>query len=464
MVDHTREVQISIQDLLVSLTDAETSRQRFTLTGDVAYLAELENTVAKSSGIVHHLADLNRDNPVQERNTQALERLVNHRLELLKQTSQPGRTGQDAAARNLEQQAGLAESTQLSGVVAGMMTEEGRLVDIHKRATATAELEADAFLAAGGIATILLLLWAYRIVSQYAAGRARAESEVYRANQQLQEKIGQLDRLNQELEDRVRERTAGLERSNQDLQQFAFVASHDLQEPLRMVASYLGLLGKACQGKLDAEAEKYIAFAVDGATRMQVLIRDLLAYAQASSQAPALTRTRLKEVVNQARYSLLESIRESGAEITVGPLPDLDADPLKMGLVFQNLISNAIKFRQPAQKPCIHIEAQRDGDEWRVSVRDGGIGFDPKYSEKIFGAFHRLHGKREYPGTGIGLAICKRIVEWHGGRIWAEARPGAGATFHFTLPALTESLASANGLASAAIMSSGDPGGAGSRP
>jgi len=455
MVDHTREVQVATQDLLVSLTDAETGRRGYILTGDASYLAAVEGAAVKSSAIVHRLADLTQDNPAQRLNVQSLDRLVNDRLELLKQTSRLGRAGQDAAVTDLERRNGLSESTQLSKVMADMMAEESRLLDLRKQATATADLEANVLLVAGSIATILLLLWAYRIVRRYATGRDHAEYEVHQANNQLQEKIMQLDRLNGELEDRVKERTVGLERSNQDLQQFAFVASHDLQEPLRMVVSYLGLLRKALHGKLDADAEKYVAFAVDGATRMQTLIRDLLAYAQAGSQRPVLTRTGLQEVVSQARYSLLESIRETGAEITAGPLPDLELDPLKMSLVFQNLFSNAIKFRQPGTKPCIHIEARTEAGVWRVSVRDRGIGFDTKYAEKIFGAFQRLHGKSEYPGTGIGLAICKRIIEGHGGRIWAEAHPGAGATFHFTLPADTDSLPSEDDSASTAAMSSG---------
>jgi signal transduction histidine kinase len=462
-LDHTREVQGSIQDLLVSLNDAETARRGYIVQGDASYLAALEGSTAKSSAIIHTLRQLTQDNPIQQGNVQMLEGLVTNRLALLNQTSQLGRSGENEMVRDLERRKGLAESTQLSRVMGEMITEENRLLDLRKTATSLADSEADGLLVAGSIATILLLVWAYRILSQYAIGRARAEAEVRQANQQLQEKISQLDRLNHELEARVAERTAGLARSNQDLQQFAFVASHDLQEPLRMVVSYLGLLAKVCQGKLDVEADKYIGFAVEGATRMQVLIRDLLAYAQVSSQAPVLTRTRLKEVVSQARYSLLESIRESGAEITSGPLPDLEADPLKMSLVFQNLISNAIKFRQPAQKPQIHIEARNDGGVWRVSVSDRGIGFDPKYSEKIFGAFQRLHGKSEYPGTGIGLAICKRIIEWHGGRIWAEARPGEGATFHFTLPALAESLSAAFDSAETASISSGDTRGTGPR-
>ncbi|MCU1335099.1 MAG: putative multisensor signal transduction histidine kinase [Bryobacterales bacterium] len=455
-VDHAREVQVAIQNLLVSLNEAETGRRGYILTGDPDYLAAVEGTAARSPAILDRLSDLTRDNPVQQGNVRALESLLNERLQLLEQTSQLGRAGQDAAVRELERQKGLAGSTQLSKVMSAMMAEETRLLDQRKQATEAAEFEADAFFIAGCFATILLLLWAYRILRQYADERDRAESEVRHANERLQEKIGQLDRLNQELENRVKERTADLERSNLDLQQFAFIASHDLQEPLRMVVSYLGLLGKAFNGKLDGDTEKYLAYAVDGATRMQALIRDLLAYAQAGAQTPVLIRTRLSEVVSQARYGLLESVRETGAEISAGALPEVEVDPLKMSLVFQNLFSNAIKFRQRDRKPFIQIEARQEAGEWLVSVHDRGIGFDPKYAEKIFAAFQRLHGKGEYPGTGIGLAICKRIIEAHGGRIWAEGHPGAGATFYFTLPAMADPLPAADDSATASV-SSGAP-------
>jgi signal transduction histidine kinase len=452
-VDHAREIQGALQQMLVSLTDAENGRRGFMLTGDPGYLAQVQTKSAEVSAIVHRLSDLTQDDPVQQRNVHTLERLANSRLDLLKRTSQFG--GFEAAIGE-ERQNGLAGSAELSKAMAETIAEESRLLDLREQDTSAVEFEASVLLAAGSVATILLLIMAYRIVSRYAAARDRAEFEVRQANSQLQEKIRQLDQLNHELEDRIKERTESLERSNRDLQQFAFVASHDLQEPLRMVVSYLGLLGKAFHGKLDSQTEKYMVFAVDGATRMQTLIRDLLAYAQASSRKPALTRTRLMDVVVQARYSLLESIRETGAEITAGPLPDVEVDPLKMSLVFQNLLSNAIKFRQPAAKPCIHIEALREAGHWRVSVSDRGIGFDPKYSEKIFGAFQRLHGKNEYPGTGIGLAICKRLIEGHGGRIWAEARPGSGATFHFTLPEMADSLSASDDPAEAASISSGE--------
>jgi signal transduction histidine kinase len=444
LMDRTREIQTAIQDLLVSLNDAETGRRGFILTGDVKYLAAVEETAAKVGAIVHRLVDLTQDNPVQQSNVRTLDRVVNERLRLLEETSQLGRSGLNAEVQDMEKRNGLAASTQISQAVAEMMAEESRLLDLRKQATVVADFETNALLVAGSIGTIILLLWSYRIVRQYAAERDRAEFEVRQTNQQLQEKIAQLDRLNRQLEDRVKERTASLERSNLNLQQFAFVASHDLQEPLRMVVSYVELLKRAFQGKLDAETEKYMAFAVDGATRMQALIKDLLAYAQASSQEPVLARTRLNEVLSQARYSLLASIRETGAEITAGPLPDVDVDPLKMVRVFQNLLSNAIKFRQPGANPRITIAAQKEAGEWHLSFSDEGIGFEPQYAEKIFVVFQRLNGKSKYPGTGLGLAICKRVIESHGGRIWAEAHPGAGATFHFTLPASANSEAAAD--------------------
>ena len=434
-VDHAREVQAAIQDLLATLSDAETGRRGYIATGDPAYLAAVATAAADSPGIMRRLSALTGDNPDQQANVRALQRLVDDRIMLLQETS----LHNPQSAIQAEKRTGLAVSVQLSKVVADMRAQENRVLEQRKQATTAADLAAEAFLVAGCIATALLLAMAYRIMRRYAADRDRAESDVRDTNQQLQEKLQQLDQLNRELENRVKERTASLERSNRDLQQFAFIASHDLQEPLRMISSYLGLLSKSLRGKLAPEEEQYVRFALDGAVRMQALIRDLLAYAQAGSQTPELKYTRLNDVLKQALYAFLESIRETGAEIFAGDLPELQVDPLRMSLVFQNLFSNAIKFRQPGGKPSIRIEAERDGEMWRVAVRDDGIGFDPKYGERIFLAFQRLHGKNEYPGTGIGLAICKRIIEGHGGRIWAEGRPGDGATFFFTLPATADS-------------------------
>lgn len=224
-----------------------------------------------------------------------------------------------------------------------------------------------------------------------------------------------------------------LARSNQDLQQFAYVASHDLQEPLRMVSNFTQLLSQRYRGRLDREADEFIDFAVDGATRMRALIDDLLSYSKVQSGSEPFRPADSDQALDRARQALAQSIGEAGATVTHDPLPAVLADPVQLSQLFQNLLGNAVKYRG-AEPPRIHVSAQDEGEFVRFSVRDNGIGIDPNHHERIFQVFQRLHGRGEYPGTGIGLAICKRIVERQpGGRIWVESAPGAGATFHFTM-------------------------------
>ena len=228
-------------------------------------------------------------------------------------------------------------------------------------------------------------------------------------------------------------RAQDLARSNADLQQFAYVASHDLQEPLRMVASYTQLLAKRYRGKLDADADDFIGFAVDGAHRMQALVNDLLAYSRVGTRGHEFVSTEAETVLDTALSNLKASIEDNHAIISHDPLPTVPADATQFCQVFQNLIGNALKFHGP-EPPRIHVSAQQQGGEWCFSVRDNGIGIDPQNSDRIFVIFQRLHAGREYPGTGIGLAITKKIVERHGGRIWVESEPGQGSTFSFTIP------------------------------
>gem|GEM_PF-3593280 len=225
-----------------------------------------------------------------------------------------------------------------------------------------------------------------------------------------------------------------LKRSNEDLQQFAYVASHDLQEPLRMIIGYLGLLVKRYAGKLEPEANEFIGFAVDGAKRMRALIDDLPVYSRAGTQAKEAQEVDSDAVLDKTLETLKMAIQENGARVTYDTLPLVRAEALQLGQLFQNLIGNALKYRN-GNVPEIHVGCRRAGSYWEFSVRDNGIGIDPQFAPKIFVIFQRLHSKEEYPGTGIGLAVCKRIVERRGGKIWVKSEPGKGSTFFFTLPA-----------------------------
>ncbi len=229
--------------------------------------------------------------------------------------------------------------------------------------------------------------------------------------------------------------TAELTRSNQDLEQFAYVASHDLQEPLRMVGGYLQLLSERYRGQLDEKADKFIDYAVDGAERMSGLIHDLLAYSRVNVRGEQLQETSAEEAFCFALKNLRSAVEQNGAMIRHETLPSVRADKAQLRQLFQNLLGNAVKFHSPDRKSEISVSAQRDDGFWHFVVQDNGIGFDEKYRDKMFLIFQRLQGRGKFPGTGIGLAICKRIVERHGGRIWANSRPGEGSTFHFTLPA-----------------------------
>ena len=239
-----------------------------------------------------------------------------------------------------------------------------------------------------------------------------------------------------EVEQRLRAAAAELSRSNTELEQFAYVASHDLQEPLRMVASYTQLLARRYAGRLDADADEFIRFAVDGAQRMQELIRDLLEYSRAGSRALRLQRVDVAALVDDIMHDLSAFETDGSVLLTRDPLPTIMADATQLRLVFQNLIANGLKFHRAGASACVHVSVDESDGAWWFHVRDNGIGIEPQYQERIFVVFQRLHTHAEYPGTGIGLAICKRIVERHGGTIRVDSQPGEGTTFSFSIPRL----------------------------
>ncbi|MDX2216672.1 MAG: GAF domain-containing protein [Oculatellaceae cyanobacterium bins.114] len=274
-------------------------------------------------------------------------------------------------------------------------------------------------------------LWGLLIAHQCKSARQWTGFET-NLLQQLADQIGIALTQSQLLEQEIRQRQE-LARSNSELQQFAYIASHDLQEPLRMISSYLQLLERRYKDRLDGDANDFIAYAVDGANRMKILIDDLLVYSRVGTRGKAFEVTDCTKLMQQAIANLQIAIEEKQAIITWDALPEVLVDPIQLTQLFQNLIGNAIKFHN-LDRPTVHITAQRQAEQWLFSVQDNGIGIDPQYAERIFVIFQRLHNRTEYAGTGIGLAICKKIVERHNGQIWVDSQPGNGSTFCFTIP------------------------------
>jgi PAS domain S-box-containing protein len=225
-----------------------------------------------------------------------------------------------------------------------------------------------------------------------------------------------------------------LTESNSALEQFSYVVSHDLQEPLRTTSAYAQLLSLRYKGKLDEDADQFLKFIVDGAKRMAGLIQDLLDFARVTADEERLCSVALDEDLEATLTHLQQAVDESEATVTHGPLPTLAVDRGQMVRLFQNLVGNALKYRAAGQRPLVHVYAEDRDNEWLISVKDNGIGFDPAHAASIFTPFRRLHSQDEYPGSGVGLAICRKIVEGHGGRIWADSKPGEGSIFSFTLP------------------------------
>ncbi len=277
------------------------------------------------------------------------------------------------------------------------------------------------------------------IGAQGPAEVARLAGDVNAMRQQIVADLGTVRRARAQMEEANRQlerQAAELSRSNRDLEQFAYVASHDLQEPLRKVASFCQLLQRRYAGQLDERADQYILFAVDGAQRMQRLINDLLAFSRIGRITSGFTEVDLNKVLTDVAAQLNWRREQAAGEITWSGLPVVRGEEPLLSALFTNLISNSLKFRHPDRPPKVHLEAEQVGDEWQISCTDNGIGIEPEYADKIFVIFQRLHPKDEYPGTGIGLAIVKKIIEYHAGRVWLDPESREGTLFRFTLPVI----------------------------
>lgn len=425
-VTHTHQVLEKLNDVLTNMVDAETGCRGYVLTGDDSYLEPYARALSQIHQNVAELRELTADNPRQQRSLDRLEPSISAKfawiqniLEIRKQQNLA------AGVAAVREGSGKRYMDQIRTAISIMKAEEDRLlversVELNVSSRATRVI-----IVIGEALGLLALAIAGFVVQQEMSRRQRAEEETRKLNADLERRVAQ---RTAELDERARD----LERSNRELEQFAYVASHDLQEPLRTISSFTQLLAKRYQDKLDDAAREFINYAVDGCKRMQTLINDLLSFSRVGTQAKPLETVSCDAVLDRVLKSLKAAIQESGALITREPLPIVLADPSQLAQLFQNLLANAIKFHGQ-DVPRVHVAAEQNGAAWKISVRDNGIGISPEHNDRIFVIFQRLHTKTEYSGTGIGLAICKKIAERHGGSIWVTSSPGAGSTFFFTI-------------------------------
>jgi len=408
-VAHSQRVLTQLEEIVIQVQDAQRGQRGFVITGDESYLEPFHRGNDRIPQEIADLRQLTSDDPLLQHQLQQLDILINSaRAEFRQIVDARRNSGFRAAQQVVLSGEGKQAMDDIRRLATQMKSQVQASLDQRERAARTAAARVPLVMLGGTAVSFSLLLAVFYLLNREIAQRRAAEEAVARHAQELA-------------------------RSNAELEQFAYVASHDLQEPLRMVASYTQLLARRYRDKLDADAHDFIAFAADGATRMQTLINDLLAYSRVGTRGLPFGETESDAICGEAINNLQKAVEETGAVVTRAPLPRLVADPSQLRQLFQNLISNAIKFRGP-EPPRIHVGAGRNTNEWLFSVRDNGIGIDPEHAQRIFVLFQRLHNRAEYPGTGIGLAICKKIVERHGGRIWVESQPGSGAAFCFSLP------------------------------
>jgi signal transduction histidine kinase len=438
LVSHTKDVMTVMQDVQLTVEAAESSKRGYLLTGDELFRSKYARAKDQVFNNIGHLRQLTNDNLQQRANLDRLSSAVQIRVDKMEQVlalRRRGRLPDTEAVRIMRE--GSRLMADIGQICVAITAEESRLLTERIQVQRRTEGEVAVCFAVGILVSVLLLYWAYELIRRYGDERDHAETK--------------LRALNADLEVQVRARTVELTaanerltRSNEDLTQFACVASHDLQEPIRTMGSYAGLLARRYEGRLDEKADEYTGYIVAGAHRMQALVQDLLSYSRVGAHALKIESIDTETLLEQVKQNLRLSIIESQARITNDPLPRLNADSTKLTQVFQNLIGNAMKFAKPEQNPMIHISAEYCGSEWVFSVRDNGIGFEPRHAERIFGIFQRLHPVGAYGGTGIGLAISKRIVVAHGGRVWAQSKLGIGSTFFFTIPAEINALNAAD--------------------
>lgn len=427
--EHTHEVIEELLRSLSSLQDVETGNRGYAASGDRSFLEPCEK--GKKDAIAHldRVAQLTSDNPDQQKSVALARELSAQKVQF----------SDDVIKASVDEGRALIASAKGKKImeayrqrIAEMIDTESNLLEKRNRDLQLAQQLLWAGTLTLAVSALALLAWVFRITRTAIEDEKRRVAELNSLNRGLQAEIEQRKIVELALKDTTMKLTS----SNTDLQQFAYVASHDLQEPLRAVAGFLTLIAKRHKGNLDPETEGWINHAVEGAQRMRALINDLLLYARVESRGKELEPTDCNKALEQAKKDLSVVLEETGAEIHATRLPTLVGDEGQLSQLFQNLVGNAIKFKQSDTTPKVDIEVRQENAEWIFSVKDNGIGFDQTHADRIFVIFQRLQGREEYQGTGIGLALCKKIVERHGGRIWAESSKGKGSTFFFTIPVM----------------------------
>lgn len=425
-VTHTHLEIEKLAEVQTNLLDAETGQRGYLLTGEEPFLAPYNDAGDRVRANIKDLRQLTADNPNQQRNLDVLQPLIDAELKLMEAHIEVRRQADLTPTVAVVKEGSVkALVDQIRGVISGMQEEEHRLLRIRAQNLEASSRQIRTVILTGNALAFIFLIAAGFLIQQEMKRRREVEEQVRMLNLELENRVAQRTA-------ELAERAKDLERSNEELQQFAYVASHDLQEPLRTIASFTQLLAKRYEDKLDDKAREFIGFAVDGSKRMQTLINDLLRYSRVGTQGKPPEPVHCDEIVDRVLKSLKRAIDDSGAAITRDLLPVVLADEVQLSQLFQNLLGNAMKFR--GMEPLkIHIGAEPAAAGWKIWVRDNGIGIAPEHKDRIFVIFQRLHTKAQYPGTGIGLAICKKIAERHGGRIWLEPTPGGGSTFFFTV-------------------------------
>lgn len=448
---HTQNVMLTLDNVHNLLLAADSGARGYVITASREYLQSYRDAVRKVGGEMHELRKLTSDDSLQQARIDRLEvlaiKVISHLRLIVDKRTEHG----FEAARDLVQQ-GIVQNMMFS--IAHVTKEIRRAAEselaVRSKAPAIAKkqnLVLTASLVSGGVILMGLLAFLLFIsisdpVQQLTVGMhaIKAGNLDYRIGLQSRDEFGQLSQSFDDMADNLKKTKKRLDtviqdlaRSNKELEQFAYVASHDLQEPLRMVASYTQLLERRYNHLVDEKGKQFIYYAVDGANRMQQLISDLLTFSRVGTRGKEFKKTDLNAVCDRALTNLKMTIDEQHADVLYDALPVVFADGGQMTQLFQNLIGNAIKFHN-ADLPQVRIHAVEKDDEWIISVSDNGIGIDETYKERIFVIFQRLHTKNAYAGTGIGLAICKKIIERHGGTIWFESTLGKGTTFYFTVP------------------------------